>query len=317
MALPLAVGLDDYTITIYPTYKTYRSFVTDTPRNICLVFVLMVTATALFVSIYIYLMKKWEDELKERIKNSYIEAKSRHDVLLTKKMYMRYMPHEMRTLLNVMHLGLRNLEKDLLHSRQYNRKKRIDVTAFNEVMGACDIAVTFLDELLNFGNFEDGFLTIKKMQTSVLSFIESTVKLLVTDALEKGVTINFDLGPNSDLSLSHLPFGYRTSEYDANQHISTSDSLLDEKQLSVYLSSSDHIDVDRQKMGQVLRSMIANAIKYSPLGGIVQLKARKIVRMNPTFVFEKQRANERAGNKLRNLFIFHLLSFFILYLSQK
>ena len=277
----------------------------------------MVTATAFFVSIYIYLMKKWEDELKERIKNSYIKAKSRHDVLLAKKMYMRYMPHEMRTLLNVMHLGLRNLEKDLLHSRQYNRKKRIDVTALNEVMGACDIAVTFLDELLNFGNFEDGFLTIKKMQTSVLSFIESTVKLLVTDALEKGVTINFDLGPNSDLSLSHLPFGYRTSEYDANQHISTSDSLLDEKQLSVYLSSSDHIDVDRQKMGQVLRSMIANAIKYSPLGGIVQLKARKIVRMNPTFVFEKQRANERAGNKLRNLFIYHLLSFFILYLSQK
>ena len=56
----------------------------------------------------------------------------------------------------------------------------------------------------------------------MLSFIASSVKLLMTDAQEKRVIINFDLGQNSDLSMSPLPFGDRTAECDAKsaqQHI--------------------------------------------------------------------------------------------------
>ena len=83
-----------------------------------------------------------------------------------------------------------------------------------------------------------------------------------------------------------------------NQHSSISDSLFDEKPLSLYLSKEDYIDIDRQKMGQGFRSMLINAIRDSPSGVIVQLKARKIVRTNPTFVFDSQKANQHAGNNL-------------------
>ena len=307
LAETLAVDLDNYTITLYPTHELYRSFVTDTPRNICLIVVLVIAATAFVTFIYIYLVKKLEDELNERIKHSYAEAKSRKDVLLAKKVYVRYMSHEMRTPLNVMHVGLKILEIDLGKSRRHDKKRQL--ASVNEIMGSCDTAATFLDELLHFSKLEDGFLTIKTAKTNVLSFIASTVKLLISHAEEKGVTINFDLGPNSDLSISHSPFGDRTAECDANQHSGISDSLLNEKPLFLYLYSGDYIDIDSQKMGQVFQSMLANAIKYSPSGGTVQLKARKIVRRNPTFVFEDRKANEHAGNKLCNRwFLPHVFS---------
>ena len=307
LAETLAVDLDNYTITLYPTHELYRSFVTDTPRNICLIVVLVIAATAFVTFIYIYLVKKLEDELKERIRHSYAEAKSRKDVLLAKKVYVRYMSHEMRTPLNVMHVGLKILEKGLEKSRRHDQKRQL--ASVHEIMTECDTAVTFLDELLHFGKLEDGFLTIKTVKTNVLSFIASTVKLLISHAEEKGVTINFDLGPNSDLSISHSPFGDRTAECDTNQHSGISDSLLDEKPLYLYLNSGDYIDIDNQKIGRVFQSMLANAIKYSPSGGTVQLKARKIVRTNPAFVFEDQKANEHAGNKLCNCwFVPHLFS---------
>ena len=124
----------------------------------------------------------------------------------------------------------------------------------------------------------DGFSTIKTMETNVLSFIASSVKLLISHAEEKGVAINVDLGPHPDLSTSHLLFGDITAECDANQHSGISDSLLNEKPLSSYLNTGDYIDIDSQRVGQVFRSMLANAIRYSPSGGIVQLKERKIVR---------------------------------------
>ena len=87
-------------------------------------------------------------------------------------------------------------------------------------------------------------------------------------------------------------FGDITAECDANQHSGISDSLLNEKPLSSYLNTGDYIDIDSQRVGQVFRSMLANAIRYSPSGGIVQL--------NATFVFEEQKANEHAGNKVCN-----------------
>ena len=121
----------------------------------CLVVVLIIAATAFVAFIYTNLTKKWVHILNERIKHSFVGAKSREDVLLAKKMYVRYMSHEMRTPLNFMLLGLKILEIDLLKSHQHENKKQI--SAVNEIMGACDIAVTFLNELLNFGKLEDGF----------------------------------------------------------------------------------------------------------------------------------------------------------------
>ena len=84
---------------------------------------MVIAATAFFAYISIYPTKKWKDELKERIKHSYAEAKSREDALLAKKVYVRYMSHEMRTPLHVMHMELKVLEKDLVKSRPRDKKR--------------------------------------------------------------------------------------------------------------------------------------------------------------------------------------------------
>ena len=47
----------------------------------------------------------------------------REDALLAKKVYVHYISHEMRTPLNVMQLGLKVLEKDLVKSRPRDKKR--------------------------------------------------------------------------------------------------------------------------------------------------------------------------------------------------
>ena len=284
----LAHSLGYYTITIYPTIELYRYYVTDTPRNICIIVVFIIAFTATVVFVYGFLTKKREDSLKELAVQSFAEAKSRDAVLLAKKVYVRYMSHEMRTPLNTMHLGLKILEKDLIRSRGHGYRKRL--ATVRDIMSACDIGVAFLNDLLNFGKLEDGLLTINPIKTRALPFISTTSKMFLPYAEEKNVTILFDFGPTSDLSIPYPPLGQITSELQE----SLSSSRLNEMSLSVYLNDSDYINVDEQKMGQVFRSMISNAIKHSPEGGIVHLKARKIVNADYKFGLAKNEMTENV-----------------------
>ena len=287
-------NLEHYTITVYPTSELYRYYVTDTPRDICIITVFIIAFTATVVFVYGYLTKKREDRLKELAAQSFAEAKSRDAVLLAKKVYVRYMSHEMRTPLNTMHLGLKILEKDFMRSRGHGYRKRL--ATVRDIMSACDIGVAFLNDLLNFGKLEDGLLTIKPIKTRALPFISATSKMFLAYAEEKNVMIMFDFEPTSDLSIPYVPLGNITSEL----HASMSPCLQNDKLSSVYLDINDYIDVDEQKMGQVFRSMISNAIKHSPEGGIVHLKARKIVRANYELESDETETKKNGNNRNNN-----------------
>lgn len=303
----LEVGLAGYEITVYPSNDLYVSFVTDTPRNICLIVVLIVAFTALVVSLYGYLIKIREDKIKELIKHSFAEAKSRDAVFLAKRVYVRYMSHEMRTPLNVMHLGLKILEKNLLKSRLHSHKTQ--VATVRDIMSACDIAVAFLNDLLNFGKLEDGFLEMKPTKTSALTFITSTSRLFVQKAEEKRISIVFDFGPTADLSSSCVSMSDITSKFDVSDlcasHSKTETKTEierdydDEKQGRSwnYLRKEDYIFIDELKMAQVVRNMISNAIQYTPIGGTVRIEARKVLHTDSPLQIGEPEMNKHVSSK--------------------
>ena len=182
---------NDYEIVLYPTNQLYYSFVTNSPRNSCIVVVFLIAFTAFLVLLYSHLVKQRELMLLEAAKYSYANAASRDAVLLAKKVYVRYISHEIRTPLNAAYLGLKILEKEILKEKHPNYNENL--TIVKDIVDACDIAVAILNDLLNYDKLEDGTLTIEPKKTIVIPFIISCVNLFLLPAEEKNIQLIFDL----------------------------------------------------------------------------------------------------------------------------
>ena len=106
-------SLAGYTITLYPTKDLYGTYITSYPQNVCIGAVTIIVFTALVFTLYVYLVTIRQAQLEEVATRSLVMNSSRDAVLQSKKIYVRYISHEMRTPLNVAFLGLKLLIKDL------------------------------------------------------------------------------------------------------------------------------------------------------------------------------------------------------------
>ena len=277
------LGLD-YELAIYPSKKMYGNYVNDTPRNMCIIVVLTISSTAFIVFLYGYLIKVRNARLQDRIKHSFAAATARDAVLLSKKVYIRYMSHEMRTPLNVVHLGLRILERNL---QRFQVPQSLEcISTVRDIMSACEIAVVFLNDLLNFGKLEDGYLSINPRKMRALPFFVSTTKLFTLQAEEKGIRLEIDC-QDFNCAATESSFPCYDSNNIGDEKIAGSypspvpGSGIDTCLSNQFIDQYDYIDIDNQKMAQVIRNMICNAIKYSPEGGVVRVKARKATYRRP------------------------------------
>ena len=117
-------SLAGYTITLYPTDSLYTTYITTYPQNVCIGAVVIIAFTALVFTLYVSLVNMRQAKLEEAATRSLVRDTTRDAVLQSKKIYVRYISHEMRTPLNVAFLGLKFLSKDLmkgtLHLLQYH-----------------------------------------------------------------------------------------------------------------------------------------------------------------------------------------------------
>lgn len=242
--------INDYQVMFYPTNELYYSFVTETPRNNCMVVVFLIAFTALLVLFYSHLVKKRELMLLEVAKYSFANSAARDAVLLAKKVYVRYISHEMRTPLNAAYLGLKILEKEILKIKNSDYMERLSTV--KDIVDACDIAVGILNDLLNYDKLEDGALCIEPKKMLVLPFLISSVNLFLLPAKEKGIEVIFDISDKDG-----------NSDYCDNNNNDNNDKSNDDNSISAasYLSEFDCIDGDQHKLSQVIRNLISNAIK--------------------------------------------------------
>ena len=102
-----------------------------------------------------------------------------------------------------------------------------------------------LNDLLTFEKMDSGLMVLHRSDENVESFIDSVVSIFHTPARGKDITIHLDLGNPGN---STVPGG-------------------------AHVLSTDLFSIDKFKMSQVLRNLMSNALKFTPIGGTITVRA--------------------------------------------
>jgi signal transduction histidine kinase len=175
------------------------------------------------------------------------------------------------------------------------------VETVNDVSKACSMALSILNDLLNYDKLEDGTLLIEPKKVVALPFILKSTEVLNLQVKEKGLILTFDLDDSSPCAQINL--GVHSDGHNVKRYGMSNEAPWG---VSSCLSSTDFINVDPHKMNQVIGNLVSNAIKFTPAGQGIIVKARKVV--PDTFNGASTRstsitgkARDRAPNRLSSL----------------
>jgi signal transduction histidine kinase len=162
--------------------------------------------------------------------------------------FIRYISHEIRTPLNTVFLGLEYVTSALkeIPSRKWDTSVEPVIDTVNDIYCSCEIALSILNDLLTFDKMEGGKMTLDLELVNCHSFMTALLKPFNVNARNKN--IHFQLR-NSNLSMDFI--------------------------------RNAHINIDECKMGQVVRNLISNALKFTPNGGAVTVTMLHVQANNP------------------------------------
>lgn len=201
-------------------------------------------------------------------------------MLESKKSYVRYISHELRTPLNTAFLGLKLLTSDLKLSSNAQDVDRYDTLC--DVNASCTAAVDILNDLLCYEKLDSGILELHKENISVLEFLRDRVGMFSLQARECGVALRMNMGPTgtaadvtspTDSIPSPSPSPCPTSSSSPSPYPNSSPVTACDDTSHLHLQPRDSIFADKFKMDQVIRNLISNALKFTPSGGTVTIRA--------------------------------------------
>ena len=132
-----------------------------------------------------------------------------------------------------------------------------------ETQSACGAALDILNELLLFDKLEDGALIMNKLTEPVSELVEDSIKMFSAQAREKSLELVITNNDESMLVLSMSGPAVRSI-------VGTNDDM----RLLSKIFSTDQAYVDKNKVVQVIRNVVSNAIKFTPAFGKIQLNVR-------------------------------------------
>lgn len=135
------------------------------------------------------------------------------------------------------------------------------------------MALSILNDLLNYDKLEDGALLIEPKRVAALPFILKSAEALNLQVKEKGLILTFDLDDAHSCTAPN--FGINSESYETKLYGLSNESSWGVR--SCCLSSADVINVDTHKMNQVIGNLVSNAIKFTPAGRSIIVRARKVV----------------------------------------
>lgn len=117
------------------------------------------------------------------------EGKKSLNSLKTKRAFVRYVSHEVRSPLNIALLGLRFLADQVKKSIMPEKVEVEDV--LSEVRNSCCVAVDILNDLLLYEKFDDGMFTLAKNESRIAEYFPETVSVYKVQA--KSAEVDFQI----------------------------------------------------------------------------------------------------------------------------
>ena len=275
-----------YSISIYPTKTFFVHYVDRFPVLVSIGTVAIVVFTFFLVSTYDHIVRKREDSMIKEASISLADGAARDAFLRSKKIYVRYMSHEMSTPLNCAYMGLKLLDMDLArHLEVPGNDERLDT--LKDITKSCDVALNILNNLLNYDKLEDGNMVLDLKRVSALGFLVDSVNLMVLQAKEKNVKMLFDIDVDFETEpyrntwvKGQLVANEKQSSWGAlSDNRSTCDGSVNVKcpiENESYVTKDDYINIDVFKMNKVISILVSNAIKFTHSGKYITIRARKI-----------------------------------------
>ena len=164
---------------------------------------------------------------------------------------MRFIGHELRTPLNSVFMGMQlsigHIPEDTQEPVEVERRETLV-----ETQSACGAALDILNELLLFDKLETGALVLHKQSVPVTELVEDSVRMFSAQAREKNV----------ELSITN------------NDETMLESSAEGRSEAPLVLCDTDEVTVDKNKVVQVIRNVVSNAIKFTPASGKIQVNLK-------------------------------------------
>ena len=158
-------------------------------------------------------------------------------------------------------LSIDQIPEDTQESAEVERKETLV-----ETQSACGAALDILNELLLFDKLESGALVLNKLNVPVPELVEDSIKMFSVQTREKSIGL---LITNNDESLLTVA----ASSINNSMSIrSGAPSYLIGTSLLLY--DTDEVTVDKNKVVQVIRNVVSNAIKFTPTRGRIQINVK-------------------------------------------
>eukprot|EP00599_Poterioochromonas_sp_BG-1_P014558 CAMPEP_0173158428 /NCGR_PEP_ID=MMETSP1105-20130129/16334_1 /TAXON_ID=2985 /ORGANISM="Ochromonas sp., Strain BG-1" /LENGTH=706 /DNA_ID=CAMNT_0014076321 /DNA_START=684 /DNA_END=2804 /DNA_ORIENTATION=+ len=109
--------------------------------------------------------------------------------LRTKRAFVRYVSHEIRSPLNIALLGLKFVNEQVKDSIMH--EKHAVEEALTEIRNSCDVAVDILNDLLLYEKFDDGIFTLAKNELRISDYFADAVNVYRVQA--KSAEIDFEI----------------------------------------------------------------------------------------------------------------------------
>jgi signal transduction histidine kinase len=150
--------------------------------------------------------------------------------------FIRYISHEIRTPLNTVFLGLEFVTSALkkIPTQRGDNSVQPVIDTVDDIYSSCEIAMSILNDLLTFDKMEGGKMNLELEYVNCCDYVGSLAKPFNVNARDKQIAFSLNL---QDVS----------SDFQKNAYLK----------------------VDHSKMGQVVRNLISNALKFTPDGGTV------------------------------------------------
>ena len=228
------------------------------------------------------------------------------DTLSTRRAFVRYVSHEVRTPLNVMSLGLDLLEEEL--SEDTSAVSEEYLQSVKQVQESCRQAVGVMNDLIQYDSVQDGEIELQKTTVNALQMVRDNIRPFRFQAEQNRVTLLCDFlnAGESDSRLGQWPSGAASHDEGHSQSRADSMSMKAAKLLD---STGDLevvrralVDVDGPKINQVIRSLVFKAVECSPPGSTVTVTVRLAKRMGPAVVDAEQDDDDDDGQVRRTRF---------------